>query len=155
MSYGTRRSGALRGLGAARRGLPKGASLAALCALSGLSAACSESMRPVLGGLAVGEKGSAFHMPKLLNEKLPFEYPQDAWASGIGGETVLRLRISTAGTVDSVAVEETSGHRSLDSAAVAGAHRLRYEPARQGERPVPVWATLPVRYPMPERNGEP
>ncbi len=126
-----------------------------LCVLGVLLAGCSETMRPVLGGLAVGEQGSAFHMPTLLNEQLPFEYPQDAWASRIGGETVLRIRISTAGAVDSVAVQKTSGHRSLDSAAVAGARKLRYKPARQGERSVPVWATLPVRYPMPERNGEP
>ncbi|MEJ2340923.1 MAG: energy transducer TonB [Gemmatimonadales bacterium] len=126
-----------------------------LCVLGVLLAGCSETMRPVLGGLAVGEQGSAFHMPTLLNEQLPFEYPQDAWASRIGGETVLRIRISTAGAVDSVAVQKTSGHRSLDSAAVAGARELRYNPARQGERSVPVWATLPVRYPMPERNGEP
>lgn len=126
-----------------------------LCVLAGLLAGCSETMRPVLGGLAVGDQGSAFHMPTLLNEQLPFEYPQDAWASRIGGETVLRIRISTAGAVDSIAVQKTSGHRSLDSAAVAGARELRYKPARQGERPVPVWATLPVRYPMPERNGEP
>ena len=126
-----------------------------LCALAALLAGCSETMRPVLGGLAVGDQGSAFHMPTLLNEQLPFEYPRDAWASRIGGETVLRIRISTAGAVDSVAVQKTSGHRSLDSAAVVGARELRYEPARQGEWPVPVWATLPVRYPMPERSGEP
>jgi len=126
-----------------------------LCALAALLAGCSETMRPVLGGLAVGDQGSAFHMPTLSNEQLPFEYPQDAWASRIGGETVLRIRISTAGAVDSIAVQKTSGHRSLDSAAVAGARKLRYKPARQGERAVPVWATLPVRYPMPERNGEP
>ena len=94
-------------------------------------------------------------MPVLLNERLPFEYPQDAWADRVGGETVLRIHISDTGTVDSVAVEKSSAHRSLDSAAVAAAWELRYTPARQGERPVPVWATLPVRYPMPERDGEP
>jgi TonB family protein len=128
--------------------------LLGLCALVAVPAGCSETMRPALGGLAVGEQGSAFHMPTLLNERLPFEYPQDAWESRIGGETVLRIRISTAGAVDSIAVQKTSGHRSLDSAAVAGAGKLRYKPARQGERPIPVWATLPVRYPMPERNGD-
>jgi protein TonB len=111
-------------------------------------------MKPVLGGLVIGERGSAFHMPTLLNEQLPFEYPQEAWANRIGGETVLRIRISDAGAVDSVSIEQTSGNHGLDSAAVAGARELRYRPARQGERPVPVWATLPVRYPMPERERD-
>ena len=134
------------------RGLP----VAGLCALASLAAAgCSETMRPMLGGLAVGEQGPAFHMPMLLNERLPFAYPEDAWVDGIGGETVLRLRISAAGAVDSVLVAKTSGHRSLDSAALAGARQLRYKPARQGERPVSVWATLPVRYPLPERSDAP
>ncbi len=117
--------------------------------------ACSETIRPALGGLVIGERGDAFHMPTLLNERLPFEYPSHAWRDRIGGETVLRIRISSAGIVDSIAVERSSGHRSLDSAAVAGAKELRYKPARQGERPVPVWATLPIRYPMPERSDQP
>jgi TonB family protein len=120
-----------------------------------LATGCSETIRPALGGLVIGERGDAFHMPTLLNEQLPFEYPTDAWRDRIGGETVLRLRISSDGIVDSITVERSSGHRSLDSAAVAGATELRYKPARQGERAVPVWATLPIRYPMPERSDQP
>ena len=120
-----------------------------------VATACSETMRPALGGLVIGERGEAFHMPTLLNERLPFEYPSDAWRDRIGGETVLRIRISSTGIVDSITVERSSGHHSLDSAAVTGATELRYNPARQGERPVPVWATLPVRYPMPERSDQP
>ncbi len=120
-----------------------------------LATGCSETIRPALGGLVIGERGDAFHMPTLLNERLPFEYPTVAWRDRIGGETVLRLRISSDGIVDSITVERSSGHRSLDSAAVAGAMELRYKPARQGERPVPVWATLPIRYPMPERSDQP
>jgi protein TonB len=120
-----------------------------------LATGCSETIRPALGGLVIGERGDAFHMPTLLNEQLPFEYPTDAWRDRIGGETVLRLRISSDGIVDSITVERSSGYRSLDSAAVAGATELRYKPARQGERPVPVWATLPIQYPMPERSDPP
>ncbi len=120
-----------------------------------LATGCSETIRPALGGLVIGERGDAFHMPTLLNERLPFEYPSHAWRDRIGGETVLRLRISSDGIVDSITGERSSGHRSLDSAAVAGAKELRYKPARQGERPVPVWATLPIRYPMPERSDQP
>ena len=135
--------------------LPAHAPLAAICAAIALSTTgCADTIKPVLGGLVIGERGSAFHMPTLLNEQLPFEYPQDAWASRVGGETVLRIRISTEGIVDSVEIAHTSGNRSLDSASVAGARELRYRPARQGDRPVPVWAKLPVRYPMPAMEGE-
>lgn len=121
----------------------------AVAALS--MAACAETVRPVLGGLRIGpQKEGPFATPSLVTEQIPFAYPEDAWNRGVGGETLLRLHISSAGNVDSVAVVTTSGDRVLDSAAVAGAWRLRYRPARYGDSPVAVWALLPVRYPMPK-----
>lgn len=111
---------------------------------------CADQVRPVLGGLRIGAAAEPFHMPVLLNEELPFRYPRDAWEAGVGGETVLRIHIASSGIVDSVQVARSSGHAGLDSAAVVGARRLRYRPARHGEEAVGVWGTLPVRYPMPE-----
>lgn len=133
-----------RGGGAgSARGLP---ALSLLLAAVG----CADTVRPVLGGLKIGVQGGAFSMPVMLNERTPFEYPPDAWRARVGGETVLKLYISAGGTVDSVFVLRSAGHQSLDSAALANARRLRYQPARQGEDPVAVWATLPIRYPLPE-----
>ncbi len=115
---------------------------------------CVESVRPVLGGLKIGAAAGPFHMPVLDSEELPFEYPVDAWENGVGGETLLKIRISATGWVDSVHVAKSSGHEGLDSAAVAGARMLHYRPARHGDEPVSVWGYLPVRYPMPERAAE-
>lgn len=125
--------------------------------LVGFLAGCADSINPVIGGLKIGVEGRAFILPVMVNERAPFEYPRDAWARHIGGETVLKLYISMEGTVDSVYVLESSGDASLDSAALANSRKLRYRPARQGDEPVAVWATLPVRYPMPEelRTYEP
>ena len=89
-------------------------------------------------------------MPTLVEESLPFTYPKDAWERGVGGETTLRIHISSAGFVDSVLVASSSGDPALDSASVAGARLLHYRPARNGDSPVAVWAYLPIRYPMPE-----
>lgn len=116
---------------------------------------CADTVRPVLGGLKIGTASNAFQMPMMENERAPFEYPRDAWKAGIGGETLLKIHIAANGTVDSVRVDASSGHAGLDSAAVAGARKLRYRPARHGGEPVGVWATLPVRYPMPERMRSP
>ena len=123
----------------------------ALLLLAVLStAACSDTVRPVLGGLKIGPAAAGpFVMPVLVNEKLPFEYPYDAWQRGVGGEAVLRIHIASSGAVDSVALAESTGDRALDSAAVADAYSLRYQPAQRGEEVVSVWAYLPVRYPMP------
>lgn len=114
---------------------------------------CSEAVRPVLGGLKIGGASTSFQMPVMENERPPFDYPRAAWRDRIGGETVLKIHIAADGAVDSVHVHRSSGHRGLDSAAVAGARRLRYRPALQEGEPVGVWATLPVHYPMPSTTG--
>lgn len=114
---------------------------------------CAESARPVLGGLKIGAASTSLEMPVMENEKAPFDYPRDAWQAGVGGETLLQIHIAADGLVDSVRVKKTSGHGSLDSAAVEGARRLRYRPARHEGEPIGVWATLPVRYPMPAPAG--
>jgi TonB family protein len=126
--------------------------LVAFTALATLG--CADTVRPVLGGLKIGPAADGpFVMPVLMNEKLPFKYPQSAWQRGVGGETVLRIHIASTGAVDTVAIANSSGDRSLDSAAVAGARQLRYQPAQRGDEIVSVWAYLPVKYPMPEVAG--
>lgn len=115
---------------------------------------CADTVTPVLGGLKVGTTGGSFHMPVLESERTPFRYPPEAWREGVGGETRVRIRIDRRGRVDSAYVLDSSGHAALDSAALAGARKLEYRPARQGDRPVAVWAVLPVRYPMPAEAGQ-
>ena len=93
--------------------------------------------------------------PVRVDDGRTFEYPPDAWNEGVGGTTILRLLISRDGTVDSALVVHSSGHPSLDSAALANARRLRYEPAAQGGSPVEVWGRLPVVFPVPAEGEEP
>jgi len=130
----------------ARRGDARAWALLLLLLLAG----CADTVSPVLGGLHLGVRSGAFRVPVMQNAEPPFDYPGQAWKARIGGETRLRIHIATDGTVDSAYVVTTSGYPVLDSAALAGARRLRYRPARQGDRPVAVWAVLPVRYPLPE-----
>ena len=124
--------------------------LALLAGIS-VSGGCADTVRPVLGGLKIGNANGPFHVPVLETEPLPFEYPVEAWDQGVGGETILKIHIASHGGVDSVRVEKSSGHSALDSAAIAGALQLRYRPARQGDEAVGIWGYLPVRYPMPEK----
>ncbi len=85
-------------------------------------------------------------LPSLAVKEPPFEYPTELWREGVEGETLLRVHITETGVVDSVMVEASSGHAGLDSAALAAASQLRYHPAREGDRPIAVWALLPVRF---------
>jgi TonB family protein len=134
----------------------RGAALVASVVLAvPLLAGCADTVSPVLGGLRLGVRSGSFRVPVMQNQQSPFDYPDQAWQARIGGETRLRIHIDTDGTVDSAYVVTSSGYPVLDSAALAGARRLRYRPARQGDRPVAVWAVLPVRYPLPEEVHEP
>lgn len=84
--------------------------------------------------------------PAPLEHAVAIEYPLEMWDRGIEGETVLQVRVNELGEVDSVAVVETSGHESLDSAAADGARAMRFHPGRKGGRDVPVWVRIPVRF---------
>lgn len=84
-----------------------------------------------------------------------FQYPEELWDAGVEGETILRLFVTPAGTVDSVLVERTSRHPAFDQAAVAGARELRFQPATRGEERVGAWVLLPVQFRMNEDGARP
>lgn len=125
------------------------AALAGLTALAAFTAVgCNDDPRPGLGGLRFDRPADdSFVTPVLVAPSARFDYPPDAWARGVGGETLLRVRISTAGRVDSVEVVNSAGDAALDSAALASARGLRFRPARRGDTAVAIWGVLPVVYP--------
>ncbi|MEN8373952.1 MAG: energy transducer TonB [Gemmatimonadota bacterium] len=84
--------------------------------------------------------------PTPLFEAPPFEFPLALWDRGVEGQTVLMVHITPLGMVDSAYVHESSGYAQFDSAAIAGAHLLRFMPGKRGERRVETWARLPVRF---------
>ena len=96
--------------------------------------------------------------PTPLFSEVPIEYPLHMWDQDMEGETLLRVRVSDLGAVDSVEVLVSSGYASFDSAAVAGAQRLSFTPARQDGKRIAVWAEVPVHFskrPRPDTLGVP
>jgi TonB family protein len=86
--------------------------------------------------------------PRPLFAEVPIEYPLHMWDQDMEGETLLRVRVGE--------VVESSGYASFDSAAVEGAQRLRFEPARKGGKRIEVWAEVPVHFskrPRPDTLG--
>ena len=77
---------------------------------------------------------------------IPIEYPLDLWDANVEGETLLRVRVTGEGAVDSVEVLEASGYPAFDSAAVRGALLLQYDPARRDGNRITVWAKVPVQF---------
>lgn len=90
--------------------------------------------------------GDQIEEPAPLYGEVPIDYPLDLWEADVEGVTLLRVRVTELGVVDSVEVLEGSGYPAFDSAAVRGALDLRYSPARKNGRRTTVWAKVPVHF---------
>lgn len=90
--------------------------------------------------------GGVLEDPEPLYGEIPIEYPLELWDADVEGETVLRVRVTETGDVDSVEVLDPSGYPAFDSAAVRGALGLQYRPARQDGNRISVWAKVPVQF---------
>ncbi len=84
--------------------------------------------------------------PAAMPGPSPFVYPLDLWDSRIEGEALLMVHVTEHGAVDSAYVVGSSGFQAFDSAAVRGAHQLRFAPGRRGRRRIAMWTKLPVRF---------
>ncbi len=113
------------------------------------------SLLRVLGGVAVAvwlvstagcTSDSEIQQPAPLYGDVPIKYPLQLWDQDREGETLLRVRVTDTGMVDSVVVEQSSGYEAFDSAAVAGAKDLHFRPARRKGKRIRVWAEVPVNF---------
>jgi TonB family protein len=84
--------------------------------------------------------------PTPLYGEVPIDYPLHMWDQDKEGETILRVRVTDVGAVDSIEVLQSSGFGAFDSAAVSGARSLRFTPARRGGERIAVWAEVPVYF---------
>jgi periplasmic protein TonB len=59
---------------------------------------------------------------------------------------MVRVAVSAEGSPADVGVAISSGHLTLDAAAIDAVRRWRFVPATQGGRPVPSVAEVPIRF---------
>jgi protein TonB len=77
---------------------------------------------------------------------LEAEYPPLLREAGIGGTVLVWFFIDEEGHVLRTQVHETSGHPQLDGAALDVADIIRFTPALNRDKRVPVWISIPITF---------
>jgi len=83
--------------------------------------------------------------PALIVHPLP-EYPALARQLHQEGRVYVHLLLDYDGSVMQTRLAKSSGYELLDQAAQDGAKKFRFSPARQGEKAVRVWVSIPVDF---------
>jgi periplasmic protein TonB len=105
-----------------------------------------------LGNLADAPRFTPYTVrPSILNREevtrsLEREYPSLLRDAGIGGTVLVWFFIDQEGTLQRTQVHESSGHRALDEAALRVADVIRFSPALNRDKQVPVWISLPITF---------
>jgi protein TonB len=74
------------------------------------------------------------------------EYPEDAQERGWSGKVMVKARILASGKPDDVQVYKSSGHASLDAAAVRAVKGSLFKPNMQGDTATIVTALIPISF---------
>ena len=112
----------------------------------------SDLLRRLAGALTLAVMSGAcggdqdVESPAPLTSEVSIQYPLELWDQGIEGKCLVKVRVNELGGVDSAVVVESSGHAAFDSAAVRGARKLRFIPAKKGGKRIEVWAQVPVHF---------
>lgn len=93
--------------------------------------------------------------PVALNGDSPIQYPPRLFDQRVEGDVVLRLYVDSVGRLrpESSRVDESSGYPALDSAALTGARKLRFAPARRHGLPIATAFLQPVEFRHPQAGG--
>jgi periplasmic protein TonB len=81
-----------------------------------------------------------------LTRALEREYPPLLRDAGIGGTVQVWFFIDEEGRVQRTEVNQSSGHKALDDAAITVANIIEFTPALNRDKRVPVWISLPITF---------
>ncbi len=73
-------------------------------------------------------------------------YPEIAQEAGIEGTVIVQAFINAKGIVEETIVLKGVPNTGLDEAASEAIRRTRFKPAKQRDRPVGVWISIPVHF---------
>jgi protein TonB len=89
--------------------------------------------------------------PKILNrddveKAVSRNYPPLLRDAGISGTTIVWFYIDENGRSIKQKVNKTSGYDALDNAALKVAEIIRFTPAENMGKKIPVWVQIPIQF---------
>ena len=97
-------------------------------------------------GSGMGGSGMVRAAIPLYKVNPPPPYPAAARRKGQQGTVVLSVHVDAQGRVSNLWLFESSGHISLDTAALQAVKDWIFEPGTQGGSTVAMWVNVPVRF---------
>jgi protein TonB len=76
----------------------------------------------------------------------PPVYPSNAERMGIEGKVVLKVHVLANGKPDTIEIQNSSGKKMLDEAAIAAVRGWMFTPSHRGQTPIDGWATVPIQF---------
>ena len=80
----------------------------------------------------------------MLRKRVEPVYPELAKKANLEGTVVVKVLLNTKGEVE--ATEVLKSHELFDNAALTAAKQFRFTPARQRDRLVRVWVSIPFKF---------
>ncbi|SFM11798.1 energy transducer TonB [Pelosinus propionicus] len=116
-------------------------------ASSSSSEASSSSSSAAPAAVSGGGSRGGIAAPGILSRVDP-SYPAEARQAGLEGTAELRVQILANGRPGEISVSKSTGHSSLDDAAVAAVAKWRFIPAkdRDSGKTVSCYTSLPVSF---------
>lgn len=74
------------------------------------------------------------------------DYPLVAQERGMQGRVVLKVHVLATGKPDNVTVEQSTGFKILDDAAVKAVLAWSFDPAKRGSTPIDGWVKVPLSF---------
>jgi TonB family protein len=117
----------------------------------------TESLAPPPARVAASDPSERPHFipfdtpPRLRNgaeiERLLItQYPLTLRNAGVGGNVVLWMYLDVFGRVQRTVVKESSGYELLDAAAERVGARMLFDPAKNRDKPTPVWVSQAITF---------
>lgn len=87
--------------------------------------------------------------PKPMFQQKP-RYPDLARRAGIEGQAVVKALVDIDGSVMDVQILKSSGNQMLDEAALVAARKWKFSPAKQRDKYVRVYVSIPINFRLVE-----